>query len=299
MKLDIVGFGALNVDKLYSVDRITVGGESLITGHVESLGGSAANTIVGLARLGNKVGYIGKVGGDDMGEFILKNLKDENVNTEGIVLSKKGRSGEVIGFIDKVGERTLYVNPGANDTLGFDEIDVRYVESAKFLHLTSFVGEKPFEAQKCLLQSILDVKVSFDPGELYVWKGFTGLKPILKRSFVVFPNENELKLLVGKEYKEGARVLIGEGVSVVAVKLGDKGCYVSDGKEEFLIDAFKVKVVDTTGAGDAFCAGFLHGLLAEKDIYACGKLGNFVASCKIGKKGARNGLPRFSELPKI
>jgi ribokinase len=73
--------------------------------------------------------------------------------------------------------------------------------------------------------------------------------------------------------------------------LGKKGCYVTDGKEKFLIDAYKVKVVDTTGAGDAYCAGFLYGLLMEKDLYTCGKLGNLIASYKIQKKGSRKGLP--------
>lgn len=299
MKFDAVGFGALNVDKLYSVYRIAVGGESLVTGYVEAAGGSAGNAIVGLARLKDKVGYIGKVGSDDEGEFILSSLMSESVDTKGIIISRKSRSGIAIGFVDKTGERMLFIDPGANDMLSLDEIDGRYVENTEFLHLTSFVGNKPFEAQKSLIQNLSNVKVSFDPGELYARKGLTALRPILKRSFVVFPNEREMKLLVGKDYKEGARVLIEEGVSVVAVKLGKNGCYVSNGKEEFLIDAFKVSAVDTTGAGDAFCAGFLHGLLSRKDIYVCGKLGNFVASRKIVKPGGREGLPKLSDLPKV
>jgi ribokinase len=80
--------------------------------------------------------------------------------------------------------------------------------------------------------------------------------------------------------------------------LGNKGCYVTDGKESHSIEAFKVKVVDTTGAGDAFCAGFLYGLISDKSLYECGKLGNFVASRCIMKMGARPGLPTIEDLKK-
>ena len=111
------------------------------------------------------------------------------------------------------------------------------------------------------------------------------------------PNAIELKLITGKEdYFEGADVLIGEGARVVAVKLGSDGCYVTDGRERLRIEAFKVKAVDTTGAGDAFCAGFLYGMLNEKSLRECGKLGNFVASRCVMKLGARTGLPYAENL---
>jgi len=300
LKLNVVGFGALNLDKLYRVDKITGSGEeSFITGYTEAPGGSAANAIVGLARLGHSVGYVGKVGSDREGKFLLKSLKDEGVDTRGVIVSKEGRSGVVVGFVDERGERTMYVDPGVNDTLCFEEVDEGYVNNAEFLHVTSFVGERPFEAQRRLIQSLSDVRVSFDPGGLYARRGFEALRPVLKRSYVVFPNEMELRLLTGRGCEEGARALVEEGVSIVAVKLGGMGCYVTDGKEEFLVKAFKVRVVDTTGAGDAFCAGFLHGLLSGKDLYTCGKLANFVAGRKIERAGAREGLPRFSDLPRI
>lgn len=297
MMLDVIGFGALNVDKLYRVDKIARDGEeSFIIGYNETPGGSAANTVVGLARLGVKVGYIGKVANEQEGRLQLKSLREETVDTNGVVVSNEGKSGVVMGFVDKKGERALYVDPGVNDTLVFEEIDQAYASDTKFLHLTSFVGEMPFEAQKKLLKNLTEVKVSFDPGELYVRKGFSALKPIIRKSFVVFPNERELKILTGGDYRAGSKILIKEGVQLVAVKLGEKGCYITNGREEYLIDAYKVSVVDTTGAGDAYCAGFLYGLVRGKDLYTCGNLGNFVASCKIRKVGARDGLPRLPVL---
>ena len=82
----------------------------------------------------------------------------------------------------------------------------------------------------------------------------------------------------------------------MAVKLGGDGCYVTDGRERHLIEAFRVKAVDTTGAGDAFCAGFLYGLLNGKSLYECSRLGNFVASRCVMKMGARAGLPSVKDL---
>ncbi|MEM2935839.1 MAG: carbohydrate kinase family protein [Candidatus Bathyarchaeia archaeon] len=298
MKLDVVCFGALNLDRLYRVDRIAKEGEErFVTDFRECPGGSAANTAAGLARLGLRVGYIGKVAQDREGALLLEDFKREGVDLRGIIISKGGRSGTVMGYVDPKGERALYVDPGVNDTLGFGEIDLEYASSAEFVHFTSFVGEKPLEAQRRLVEALRgDVKLSLDPGDLYARRGLTALKPILRRSLVVLPNEREIKLLTGRDYEDGARILMREGVHVVAVKLGGRGCYVTDGETSHLIEPFRVEVVDTTGAGDAFCTGFLYGLIKEKDLYECGRLGNFVASRCIQRVGAREGLPRIEDL---
>lgn len=296
--LEVICFGALNVDKLYRVDRIAgADEESVILDFKKFPGGSAANTAVGLARLGVKTGYIGKVASDDDGAFLIKSFIDEGVDVNGIIVSKSGRSGSVIGFVDKKGNRALYVDPGVNNSLKYEEINLNYVRNAEFLHLTSFVGEMPFEAQKKLVAGFSDIKVTFDPGMIYARKGLENLKPILRRCYAFLPNEAELRLLTGKNYREGAEYILKEGVKIVAVKLGGRGCYVTDGRENYLIKAFKVNVVDTTGAGDAFCAGFIYGLIRGKNLKECGVLGNFVASRCLMKMGAREGLPRAEDLP--
>ena len=297
MSLEVVCFGALNMDKLYRVNRIArEEEEGCITGFKESPGGSAANTAAGLARLKVKTGYIGKVSEDREGKLLLESFEKEGVDTSGIVVSREGRSGVVIGFVNGEGERALYVDPGVNDTINFEEIDMEYAGSAEFLHLTSFVGEKPFKAQKRLVQTLSNIQLSLDPGELYARRGLEALKPLLRRTFVFLLNRNEMRLLTGKGYREGVKALLDMGIGVVAVKLGKMGCYVTDGKETHLVESYKVRVKDTTGAGDAFCAGFLYGLIKNKDLYECGRLGNFVASRCIMEMGAREGLPKVSDL---
>ncbi|MCW4043975.1 MAG: carbohydrate kinase family protein [Candidatus Bathyarchaeota archaeon] len=298
-RFDVVGFGALNVDKLFKVNKIAAAEEeSFIENCVEACGGSAANTAVALARLGCKVGFIGKVGNDREGSLLLSDFRREGVDTGGVIRAKRGRSGTVLGFVDKEGARALCIDSGVNDTIKLSEVDAGYALQARFLHLTSFVGETSFQTQNKLVAALPEsVKVSFDPGVLYARRGLAQLEPIIKKSCVLMPNAVELEILTGeKDYCKAADVLIGMGVKIVAVKLGVEGCYVTDGSERHLIEAFKVQAIDTTGAGDAFCAGFLYGLLSNKSLYECGRLGNFVASRCVMHMGARTGLPFAKDL---
>ena len=298
-RFDIVSFGALNVDMLFKVDRLAgAEEESFIEDYTEACGGSAANTVVALARLGCKVGFIGKVASDREGKMQIDCFKKEGVDTSGVIQAKHGKSGSVLGFVDKKGARALYINSGVNDIIEPREIKWDYVSQIKFLHLSSFVGEKSLRTQKKLLATLpSDVKISFDPGSVYARQGFVAIEPIIRSSYVLMPNAVELELLTGEaDYCKGADFMIEMGVKIVAVKLGSKGCYVTDGRERLRIEPFKVKVVDTTGAGDAFCAGFLYGLINNKSLYECGRLGNFVASRSVTAMGARAGLPYAKDL---
>jgi ribokinase len=293
-KFDVVGFGALNIDTLLKVDKIAgAEEESFIREYTEACGGSAANTIVGLARLGCSVGFVGKVADDHEGQLQIDCFQKEGVNTDGVIHSPKGKSGVCMGFVDKKGARALYINPGVNDTIEPREIQATYVTDTQFLHLSSFVGDKSFRAQKKLMSLLPEsVKVSFDPGSLYAQKGLSAIEPIIQNSFLMMPNSLELELITGEhDIPQGVEMLINMGVEIVAVKMGDKGCYVSNGEEKMTLPPFKVPVIDTTGAGDAFDAGFLYGLVHNRTLEDCGKLGNFVASRSVMKMGARDGLP--------
>lgn len=300
MAFDVIGFGALNLDRLFKVNIIAKREEEgYVTAYKASAGGSAANAIVGLARLGLKTGFIGKVASDPEGKMLLEDFRREGVDVKGIAVSRRGRSGTVMGFVDSKGDRALYVDPGVNNKLKFSDIKLDYVSGTRIIHLSSFVASKPLNAQKQLLKQLPEVQVCFDPGAIYANKGLSTIKRIIQRSYALFPNEVEVRLLTGEDYRQGAEKLLKLSAQVVAVKLGKQGCYVTDGKESHQIKAYKVGVVDTTGAGDAFCAGFIYGLVKGKDLFECGKLGNFVASRCISAMGARTGLPRLPDLRDI
>ena len=298
---DVIGFGAINLDKIYMVDKIPGKDEEGFVLSVEfHSGGSAANTIVGLSRLGLKASYIGKVGNDADGDFLLKDFINEGVDTKAIIRAE-GRSGTAMIFVDRDGNRAILVDPGVNDTIRYEEIDVDYVSRFRLIHLTSFIcknSEDSFISQKKIVDE-LDIEVSFDPGMIYVERGMGDLKDILKNTTVFLPNRKEIELLTGMDYVTSAHELVAMGVEVVAVKLGEKGCYIFDGRKEYTVPAYSVEAVDSTGAGDAFNAGFLYGYLKGKSLEECGRLGNLVAAMNIRKVGARDGLPREDELVEL
>lgn len=325
-KRDVIGFGALNVDLIYDVPReafsllarfdpsspfqswesssgsakkgLEPGGE--IFGDPEALapilsllnrigrhrsrsgGGSAANTILALSRMGFDVGYVGKVGCDEHGTFLIESL--EGVNTDGIV--QGDRSGLCLILLDEEGERSNLVFPNANDTLTYDEVELSYIQDTKFLHFTSFVGERPFEAQIKVAQNLPpEIRLSFDPGELYARRGLEQLLPILKNTYILFATDREIQLIMDSPYRGGAKQLLDTGPHIAVCKLGAKGSYVVSSDCEWEIPAQETQVVDKTGAGDVYAAGFLAGLLLERPIAECAHLATEAAALSIGGYG--------------
>ncbi len=294
-KIDVVGLGALNYDKLYMVTKIVKAGEEVGIKDVrESPGGSAANTIFGLARVGAKTGFVGAVGKDEEGDIILRELLREGVDTNRIRVLK-GRSGLAIGIVENSGERSLYIHPSINDEFVWNDVDVGYIEKAKLLHMSSFVDRRQLEMQIKLIKRI-KTRVSFNPGMLCSKFHLENLQPIVEKSDVIFLNKEEIEGLTNSDYENGSKLLLELGTKKVATTLGNEGCYVTDGKNTHLIESCKTNVVDTTGAGDAFAAGFLYGLLGRESIHNCGRMGNFFAARCISEYGARKGLPHKRDL---
>jgi len=297
----VVGFGALNMDKITLVDKIPSADEEGFVLSVECHpGGSAANTIVGLSRLGVRTGYIGRVGNDPEGSAMLKDLESEGVETRGIFLCQ-GRSGVGLSFVDKRGQRALLIDPGVNDTISYRDLDWAYLRDFDLLHMTSFVCKSTdlsLQTQLALARD-KDIPLSLDPGQLYAERGLQLLRPIVERCTVVLPNQRELRLMTGLGPVEGAKKLLGIGAKAVAVKMGLKGCYVTDGTTKEKVPAYGGRGVDTTGAGDAFNAGSIFGILAGMDLAECGGIGAKVAWFCVQKVGARAGLPTKRQLDEL
>lgn len=299
INVDVVGFGALNVDKLYKVANIAgVDGESFIKSQEDNPGGSAANTIIGLSKLGLLTSYIGKIASDEEGDLLEYNLMVNDVYTNNLIYADKGNSGKVLGFISDEGDRELYVDPGVNDDITIDEINPLNINQTKVLHYSSFVGNS-VNAQKELLELIDDdIILSFDPGMLYAEKGVEYIDSILKRTNILLINEIELKILFEDYYKNKLNLnddssfrdlavyLRDDGIDTVVVKRGSEGVYAIN-KDDFEVKVpiFEVDAVDTTCAGDSFNAGFLYAYLKGYDLANSCIIANWVASrsvCGIG-----------------
>jgi ribokinase len=294
----VVGFGALNMDRILFVNKIPgPDDEGFINSIESSPGGSAPNTAVGLSRLGVDSGCIGGVGKDLEGSTIIGALEGEGVRTEGIRI-KDGRSGSALVMVDTNGIRSILIDPGVNDSMGIDEIDLADLESSDLVHMTSFIcrnTDLSFKTQNQIAKS-MDTPISLDPGQLYAERGFADMSTLIGRCRYFLPNEGELRLLTGKSPEGGARKVIDTGAEVVVVKRGMKGSYATDGSREVTIPIYGERGLDTTGAGDAFNTGFLYGALSGHDLGQSCELGAKVAWFSVQKPGARDGLPTLEEL---
>jgi len=304
--MEIVGLGALNIDHIYKVERILEDGEALVLDAGSSSGGSAANTIYGLARLGVSTGFCGVVGDDADGKTLIQDFRKVGVDTSRIRVKRGAKSGSVLCLSDKLGRRSLYVLPGANNLLTIADLDLAYINQASMLHLSSFADDRQFKVLLQLMDKLdLSVKLSFAPGALYAVKGLKNLAPILKRTYILFLNQNEMRQLTGKDVTSGAEGCLKQGCQKVVVTLGTgqklrKATaigYIRNSENEYVIKPRDIGAgMDTTGAGDAFAAGFLYGILNNKSLEECGRLGNIVARFCITKTGARTGFPSLKEL---
>jgi len=314
--IEVVGLGALNIDHLYKVERILDDGETVVTETKLSPGGSAANTIYGLTKLGVSTGFSGVVGDDTEGKLLIQDFQRVGVDTSQIKVKPGAKTGSVLCLSDRLGRRSLYVTPGANNLLTMDDLDLTYINQARMLHLSSFADDRQFKILLKLMDGLdSSTKLSFAPGALYAAKGLKALSPILSKTHILFINQDEIKQLTGEDVINGAESCLTQGCSIIAVTLGKgvklelgKGIsrrtviatgYIRDAESEHIIqpsDQDIVSPADTTGAGDAFATGFLYGLLKGKGIDQCGRLGDIVARFSITKLGTRQGFPTPNQL---
>lgn len=307
-KIQIIGVGALNIDYLYKVERVISDSETVVNWSKSFPGGSAANTIYGLAKLGLSTGFCGAIGDDEEGKVLLKDFEKVGVDTSRIRLKPKAKTGSVLCISDRGGRRSLYAQPGANSRLQIDDLDFDYINQAEIMHLTSFADDDQFQMSLGLLVRLKpSVRLSFTPGAIYAAKGLNRLSPFLSRTQFLFVNLSELQQLTGEELEDGVQKCRQAGCRTVVVTLG-KGqkigkttavAYIRDAENEYIVEPYSLNLaaeVDTTGAGDAFAAGFLYSVVKGKGPAECGHLGDFVAKLCISNTGARRGLPTAEEV---
>lgn len=307
--LQILGLGAMNMDYFYRVTSLLKDGEAEVEEAHAFPGGSAANTIYALGKLGVPCGFVGMVGDDEAGEALIGDLSRIGVDTTTVGTAKGARTGSVVAIVDREGKRALYVHPGANGLLHRTGTTpgTPTLPQAALVHTSAFVGDKQFRWQRETLAALPDdTKLSFAPGALYARRGLEALLPILKRTHLLFLNRTELKELTGEGLETGANRCIQAGCQKVVVTLG-KGlrrgwrrccCLAATAENALWVQAAPgdKQVVDTTGAGDAFAAGFIFGELNKKPAEECGLLGDLMAGFCIAELGARTGMPTRAEL---
>jgi sugar/nucleoside kinase (ribokinase family) len=305
-KPEIIGVGSPLVDILIRVDEDfikSIGGEkggmvlvdnTTITDildkykatYEQAPGGSAANTIRGLARLGIRCGFVGKVGRDSLGHYIEEAFKQIGITP--LLKKAQADTGKVLSMITPDGQRTMRTYLGASQELGPADIFPDDFKGAKIVHVEGYLL-----FNRNLILSVLQAakeagaKVSLDLASFEVVNTAKDILPDILRNYVdiVFSNEDEAMAFTGKSELESIEELSGL-CGIAVVKVGKDGAYLKISDSVSKVDACKTQVIDTTGAGDLWASGFLYGMLRGFEIPRCGYLGSLLASKVIENIGA-------------
>ena len=292
----VLVLGSINIDFVSFSSRYPHPGETFLCDDFGIFqGGKGANQAIALAKLDIPTIMLGKTGNDMLGDFALSSLQKNGVDTSEILKTRTVSTGSASIWVNAEGQNSILVYIGANGEVNKELIE----RNEKIFNKTSWFltqFEIPLEsislalkfAKKHGLKTIMDpapVKRINDP---HIWKSVDYL----------LPNETELRELTQTEDIVAAiQLLKSWGVKEVVVKLGEKGAGYEDNGELILFPAVQVeKVVDTTGAGDCFVAGFLYSMTQKNNIAQAIKTGNLTASYSIQKKGASISFPGKAEI---
>jgi len=313
LSLDVVGIGEILIDFVGTEPKSHLD----VNTFQKCFGGAPMNTLVGVARLGRKSGAIAAVGEDPFGKFLISELQKNGVDTSQVKIKKGTRT--TITFVanePETGERTFifyrkpWVTGTADSLLSIEDVNLEYISNASILHVSGFsLSQNPsrrtvFSAVKHARSS--GVHVSFDPTlRLDVWNSIRTIRRIygkmLKMSDIATFSREEARFIFGTHDPEKAAAkALRYGIEIVGLKMGADGAFLQRRTgEKVMLPAFKVRAVDTTGAGDGWNAGLLVGLVKGWDLHTCLSVANAVGALVVTKHGAITALPYKHDLEKF
>jgi len=265
-------------------------------------GGSSANTLVDIARLGGKVVFCGKVGKDSHGDIYEQKLKDHKIKAN--VSRSSLKTGHAITFITPDSQRTFATHLGAVLELKKEDIFEDDIRASKILHIEGYQLEdknlKEVATHAMNIAKRNNVKISIDLSDpALIRRNIIHIRPLVKKyADIVFANEEEAREFTGFE-AEKALDALSEFCSTAIIKLGKKGSLIKHNGKVHKIPSAKANAIDTTGAGDAYAAGILYGLANGYDIKVAGNIASLIAAKVVEKIGARLGEVPYKEIEEI
>jgi sugar/nucleoside kinase (ribokinase family) len=261
---------------------------------VEASGGSAANTIAGIAALGGRTAFIGKVADDQLGDVFTHDIRAVGVTYDTPPLTEGLSTARCLIFVTPDAQRTMQTFLGATSQLGPEDINMDYITSSRVLYLEGYLWDQP-RAKEAMRNAAIKaqesgVKVAFTTSDAFCVDRFRDefVELIYNHVDILFANESEiLSLYQVKTFDEALQRVRGH-CEIACLTRSEKGSVIVNGGEMHVIDAEKgVQVVDTTGAGDAYAAGFLYAYTQGHGLATAGKLGGVMAAEVISHYGAR------------
>ena len=267
------------------------------------IGGDAANVAIALRMLGANVALCGYIGSDANGDYIVNRMKKEGIDTTGMCRHLNMATVVCYILIEDNGQRHFVVHGNLSDVLTEREIPDELLQKADLVYFGSVMAMKGMDeggaaalfkkARKLGKMTVADASLGRIERCSQTWLKL--LTPVLNETDIFLPSYDEAVMISGeKDLKNIHKVFSGYGLKYLIVKLGDKGCYITDFCNDDIVPAFDTfEPIDTTGAGDCFTGGFIYGLLSGWDLKKAALFGNAVAGFNITKPGATAGVPDF------
>lgn len=298
MNKTIAVIGSMNMDLVVKTDEIPAVGETLIGNELLQIpGGKGANQGVAIAKLGNRVLFLGMVGKDSFGDGLLTSMYSAGVDIKHIEKVDESTGIAVIN-VDKSGNNNIVVIPGANGKVDKDYLE-RHLDAFKESDIAVFQLEIPLNTVKEGLRIAKEHgnTTILNPAPAYELDDET-----IKNIDILIPNEHEMERLTGLKLEDeesmlkASEILFDKGIKKLVITLGSRGALYVDPTRHEMFPAYKVKAVDTTAAGDSFVGGFISSYIETGDITKSIEMGQKTAALSVQKVGAQSSLPTRAEV---
>lgn len=259
-------------------------------------GGSAANTIHGLAKLGIETGFVGKVGRDDFGKFFSEDLVNSNIKPE--LLLSETATGKAMALISQDSERTFATYLGAAVELSASDLSEELFKGYHYFHIEGYLVQNHDLLERAVkLAKENNLTISLDLASYNVVEDNIDFLQKIIREFVdiVFANEEEAKAITGKQ-PEDALEELSSYCNIAVVKIGKDGSFIKKGNEKHTVGVIKANSIDTTGAGDLYASGFLYGMCNNFPLDKCGALGSVLSGKVIEVIGPKMDENKWQEV---
>lgn len=306
--IDIVCVGVIVADAIAKPVKIipAKGKLELVDTLALYTGGCAASAAIDMAKIGINVALVGKMGNDGFSTFMKSAFDENGVITEGLIINEKGATAASLVIVTEDGERSFIHCMGENATLVESDIDYAVVDKAKLVFVAGIMLMPKFDGDECAKF----LKKCKEKGKITAldtaWDSTGRWMSVLTSSMpyldYFLPSYEEAAELSGKtDPEEIADVFLSMGPKTVVIKLGKDGCFIKtvDGEKYSIPTYGRIKPVDTTGAGDSFCAGFLTAVVKGKSLPECGKFANAVGTHCVMERGASTGIKSEAEILKF